>query len=94
MGPEYDICGPNISNNASAFYFDIRYMSHEECHDACASMTVISNLKYKIKAPHNEDGKIILFFTKEVEIIEETLMKSFLSFGNIWIHLHIFSNIY
>ena len=78
---KYDICANNISKEAAEFYYKIRYISHEECHQACSSMTVISNLKYKINTPNKEDGIIILFFTKEVEITEETLMKSFLSFG-------------
>ena len=43
-------------------------------------MEVSTNLKYKIKT--ESDGEIILYFPKEIEIIEETLLKSFSQFGN------------
>ena len=43
-------------------------------------MEVSTNLKYKVKT--KSDGEIILFFPKEIEIIEETLLKSFSQFGN------------
>ena len=42
-------------------------------------MEVSTNLKYKVKT--ESDGETILFFPKEIEIIEETLLKSFSQFG-------------
>ena len=45
-------------------------------------MEVSTNLKYKVKT--ESDGEIILFFPKEIEIIEETLLKSFSQFGNFF----------
>ena len=68
------------SFQAAAFYYTNRYASHEECTNPCSSMEVSTNLKYKVKT--ESDGEIILFFPKEIEIIEETLLKSFSQFGN------------
>ena len=69
-----------LSFKAADFYYTNRYASHEECTNPCSSMEVSTNLKYKVKT--KSDGEIILFFPKEIEIIEETLLKSFSQFGN------------
>ena len=42
-------------------------------------MDVTTNLKYKVKT--QQDGEVLLYFPRDIEIIEETLMKTLSQFG-------------
>ena len=46
------------SKDASSFYFSNRYLSSSECNSSCSSMTVTTNMKYKIKSDIKTGGQI------------------------------------
>ena len=47
-----------FSKDASSFYFSNRYLSSSECNSSCSSMTVTTNMKYKIKSDIKTGGQI------------------------------------
>ena len=72
----------NIFSIAAADYaYTNRYASYVECANPCTSMDVFSNQVYKNTA--REDGKIAITFNKEIDVIEETLTRTFVQFGKL-----------
>ena len=72
------------STEVAKYYHDNRYIGHAHCSDPCSTMSVVTNLKYKIEA---KPGQIVLLMPREIDVVQETLVKSFLSFGITIKHL-------
>ena len=72
----------NIFSIAAADYaYTNRYASYVECTNPCTSMDVFTNQVYKYTA--REDGQIAITFSKEIDVIEETLTRTFVQFGKL-----------
>ena len=79
----------NIFSIAAADYaYTNRYASYVECTNPCTSMDVFTNQVYKYTA--REDGQIAITFSKEIDVIEEILTRTFVQFGKLLKLIHNF----
>ena len=79
----------NIFSIAAADYaYTNRYASYVECTNPCTSMDVFTNQVYKYTA--REDGQIAVTFSKEIDVIVETLTRTFVQFGKLLKLIHNF----
>ena len=63
---------------AADYAYTNRYASYVECTNPCTSMDVFTNQVYKYTA--REDGQIAITFSKEIDVIVETLTRTFVKF--------------
>ena len=79
---QYDICDPNKSVKAAAYYEDLRYETFPECTKPCTEMKVSTHYKFKTQKQVNQSQSVIIIFPTEVELSVETLRRSLLSTSN------------